>query len=140
MPLSCRLGHNKPPNPRAMPQALSLANNCHSLLSYTILLAWPTFKPLFFRQSFTESIHLFHHQTTKRLPTHSLTYTLLAILSFRNLSIWPNQRSTLSSILSSAPFVTPHIPLICAFATISILIIPNRPLRLSICTALILES
>ena len=66
------------------------------------ILACSTFKPLFFRQSFTESIHLFRSHSTKRLPTHSPKYTLLAILSFPILSILPNHRRKLSSVL---PFI-----------------------------------
>ena len=65
-------------------------------------------------------------------------WTLLAILSFSILSIWPNHRRTPSSILSSASFVTPHHCLIRTFGTLSILLIPSKPLRLSICTPLIL--
>ena len=53
----------------------------HSFLSCTILLAYPTFEPLFFKQSFTESIHLFEGRPTKGLPLHNPTYTLLAIRS-----------------------------------------------------------
>ena len=60
-----------------MPQTFAFTNPRHSCLSYTILLACPTFKP-----SFTESIHLFRRRRpTKRLPVHSPTYTLLPILS-----------------------------------------------------------
>ena len=44
---------------RAMLQAFSLSNPRDSLLPYTILLADATFIPLFFKQSFTESVQLF---------------------------------------------------------------------------------
>ena len=47
--------------------SIPLTNSHHSVLSYTILLAYPTFKPF----SFMESIHIFRGQPTMRLPTHS---------------------------------------------------------------------
>ena len=75
----------------------------------TILLACLTSKPLFLKHSFMVSIYL------------------LAILSHSILSIWPNHRSTPSSLI-----FTPHNSLIYAFGTQSILLIPSNPLWLSI--------
>ena len=106
---------------RNMPLHSPFTNNCHSRLSYIILLDCPAVKSLFFKQSFTESFHLFRYWPTRQLPTHSPTYTLLAILSFSILSIWPYQRRKLSSILSSTPFATPYNYLERAFGTLSIL-------------------
>ena len=56
----------------------SLTNPCHSLISCTIFLVCMTPKPLFLKQSFTVSIHIFHG-----LPTEQLSY----IDSLRNLII-----------------------------------------------------
>ena len=69
---------------------------------------------------------------------HTPTFTLLAMLSFTILSTWPNHRRTSSPIFSSAPFITLHNCLFHSFGTLSILLIPNRPQRSSISTALIL--
>ena len=43
-----------------------------------------------------------------------------------------------SSVLSSTPFVTLHSSLIREFDTLSVLFIPNKPLKLSICITLLL--
>ena len=80
-----------------MPQAFLITNSRHSFLSYTILLVCFTFKPLFFKQLFTESVHLLCDQSTKRLPTRSPTYTLLALLSF---SI-PSEKTFVNSLIHS---------------------------------------
>ena len=89
-PLSCRLSHRQTSTleglriavassqgqgfiPWATPHAFPLINPCHSLLSYTILLACQTSKPLFFKHSFTVSIHLFRSLPNDRLPAHSPT-------------------------------------------------------------------
>ena len=53
--------------------AFPLTNPRHSLLSWTILLACLTSKPLFLKHSFTVSIHLFRGPPTKGLPAHSPT-------------------------------------------------------------------
>ena len=86
--------------PRAMPHAFPLTNPRHTLLLCTIPLACLTYKPLFFKQSFTVSIHLFRSLPTEWLPAHS-------ILSLSILSTWPNHWRT-PSIFSSTTFVTPH--------------------------------
>ena len=70
---------------------------------------------------------------------HTLLQRPLAILSLSILSTWLNHWSTTSSILSSRPFFTLHNSLIRAFGTLSILLMPSNPLRLSICTALTLD-
>ena len=93
-----------------------------------------------------------HGWPTKRLYTHFHIYTLSNPiilhslnmahhpyhLSFPILSIWPNHRRTLSSILLSTS-VASHNTLIRVFCTLSILLVSNRSLRLSICTILILD-
>ena len=56
--------------PQATPHAFPLTNLHHTLLSCTILLACLTFNLLFFKQSFTVSIHLFCGLSTERLPAH----------------------------------------------------------------------
>ena len=64
--------------PRAMPHAFPLqipAVYC------TIILACLTSKPLFFKQSFMVSIHLFCPQPIERMPAHTPIQTLLAIHS-----------------------------------------------------------
>ena len=71
--------------------------------------------------------------TYQGLPVHSPTYPILTILSFPILSICQNYQRTLSSLLSSTPFVPLHKFLICTFGTLFILLILNRPLILSIC-------
>ena len=125
---------------RATPNAFTLTTLRHTLLSCTILLACLTSKPLFFKQSFKASIHLFLGVPTERLPAYSHTYILLAILSLYILSTWPNHGRTPSSIFSSTPFVTPHSCLIRAFGNRDfILLMPSKPMRLSIYTSLILD-
>ena len=57
--------------PRATHHAFPLTNPRHTLLSCTILLVCPTSKPLFFKQSFMVSIHLFRDLPTERLPAHT---------------------------------------------------------------------
>ena len=57
---------------RAMLHASPIPNPCRTLLSWKILLACLTSKPLFFNHSFTVSIHLFLGLPTERLPAHSL--------------------------------------------------------------------
>ena len=70
---------------------------------------------------------------------HTILHRLLTILSFSILSKWPNHQRTTSSIFSSTPFITPYNYFIYAFRTLYILFIPSKPLRLSICTAPILD-
>ena len=89
--------------------------------------------------SFSQTIHLFLSLPTERLPAHSPSQTLLAILSFSIFSTWPNNQRTPSSILSPTHFYTLHNSLIREFWTISILLIPSKPLRLPICPALIVD-
>ena len=73
-------------------------------------------------------------------PISNYLHTPLStIMSFFILSTWPNQRKTSSLILLSTPFITLHNSLIHAFRTLSIFLIPSKPVRLSICTALILD-
>ena len=82
----------------AMPQAFSLTNPSHSFLSCTFLLACQKFKV----------IHRLNPSLpTKRLPKHSSTYNLLAILSFPVLSIWPKHQWTL--FVNPFPSVIPRI-------------------------------
>ena len=72
-------------------------------------------------------------------PLSDYQHTLLANLSFSILSTWLNHWRSPSSILLYTPFVTPQNSLIRAFRIQFILLIPSKPLRLSICTALILD-
>ena len=123
---------------RASPHAFPFTNPRHSLVSYTIFFACLTFKPLFFKSPFTLLIHLFRGRPTERLPAHFLTFNLLVILSFSTLSIWPNQQRTPSSILSFTLFITLHSYLASSFCNFFLLLIPNEPLRLFICTPIIL--
>ena len=60
--------------PRAISHAFPLTNPRHSLLSWTILLACLTSKPLFFKHSFTISSHLFRGLPAERLLLHKLSY------------------------------------------------------------------
>ena len=106
--------------PWTIPNAFPLTNPRQSLLSYTILLVCVTSKPLFFKQSYM---------------------SLSAILSFSIPSICPNHRRTPSSIHSSIIYIIsslPTTPYPC-IRDLSILLILSKPLRLSICTALILH-
>ena len=102
MSLSFRIGHR----PTLSPQELHITvttHNCsissksgvhfpgipphkprHSFLSFTILLACPTFKLPFLFQT----VHLFSGRSTKLLPIHSPSYTFLAVLPSPILSIW----------------------------------------------------
>ena len=80
---------------------------------------------------------------TYRVITHTCTpkYNLLAILSSHIQSIWPSHWRTLSAVLSLIPrFTTLHNSLIHSFNTLSILLIPKRPMQLSICEALIIDN
>ena len=113
--------------PWAMSHTFPLTNLCHTLLSCTILLACPTSKPLFFKHSFIVSIHLF--------PSLSLRDYQHLLSNPAILTTWPNHWKT----PSTTPFINLHNYLIHAFRTLPILLTPSRPLRLSICTALILD-
>ena len=84
-----------------------------------------TFKTLFFKYSFTESIHFFRGLLTNSLPP----YIHLAILSFSILSVWPNHWRILSLVLSFTHFATPHSSVIRTFGTSSILLIRSKPLE-----------
>ena len=66
-------------------------------------------------------------------------YTLAATILFPILSIWPNHRRTLLSILSSITFITPQGFLICAFVTLPILIITQQTPEVFPSTTLIQE-
>ena len=57
--------------PRAAPHAFPLTNPRYSFLSWTIFLVYLISKPLFFKRSFTASIHLCRGPPTVRLPSHS---------------------------------------------------------------------
>ena len=100
----------------------------NSFLPYTILLAYPTFKHFFFRQSFTELIHSFTVSLLNDYP-HTLPHTPFYHSPFL---IWLHQCRTLSSTL----FATWNNSLICGQYFIPI---PSKPLRLLNCTALILD-
>ena len=101
-----------------------LTNSCHSHLSCTILLACLTSKPLFLKYSFTVSIHLFPGLPTEWLPAHSYIVDSLG------------NPITLHPLYMAE---TLDDSLICAFKILSILLILSNPLRLFICTALILD-
>ena len=87
-PISCMLGHRRTSTlqglhigvascqsqgfiPRATSHAFPLTNPRHSLLSWTVLLACLTSKPLFFKHFFRVSRHLFRGLPTERLPVHT---------------------------------------------------------------------
>ena len=118
--------------PGNAPYIPSLINPRHTLLSCTILLAYLTSKPLFFNPPLPRPTHW----ATTNTPSYidPLSSPVIFILS-----TWLNYRRTPSLIFSSTPFFTPHNCLICEFGTLSILLKPNRLLRLSICTAQILD-
>ena len=84
---------------------------------------------LFFKQSFTVSIHLFRGlPPTQWAITSTLSYidTLSNPVVFHSLHIGEHLHQAFRSHPSSL------------HTTLSVLLIPNRPLRLSICTTLIL--
>ena len=151
MPLSCRLGHRQ-----TSTQELEIAaaiHNCgissksgvhppsytpcipphkpyHSLPSYTILLACPTSKPLFIKQSSMALIHLFRGLPTAQLLAHSLSNPI--ILHSYHLAK-PLDNTFIN------PFFNLHNSHIHAFGTLSLLLITSNPLKLSICTVLIID-
>ena len=119
---------------RATPHAFPLANPRHTFLSSTLILPCRTSKPLFFKESFTVSIYLYHGlQSISTMAyllsdyQHTSLHRHLVILSFPILSTWSNHRRTISSIFSSTPLFTPHNCVICAFGILSILLIPRKP-------------
>ena len=75
-PLSCSLGHIWTSILQRLHIAFPLTNPCHLLLSWTFLLACLISKPLYFKHSFTVSIHLFHGLPAERLPAHTTTDTI----------------------------------------------------------------
>ena len=136
-PLGCRLSHRETSPlqglhiavasyqgqgfiPWATSHAFSLTNLCHSLLSCTILLACLKSKPFFFKHSFTVSIHPFCCLPTEQLSAYSLG------------NLHPlHMAEPMEHIL-----INLHNFLIHAFRTLSILLIPSKPLGLFICTAI----
>ena len=112
-----------------MPHIFPLTNPHHLLLSYTILLACLAYKPLFFLNSPSQYQPT---SSTADVSSHSPTYTLLAILQSLHMA------NHLINPLST-PFMTLHNSLIYVFGTLPTLLIPSKPLTLSICTALILD-
>ena len=116
-----------------MPHAFLLTNSCHTLLSCTILLACLISKFLFFKQPLTVSIHLLRNlptATTSIVPYKDpLSYPVI----FHSLHLAEPPENTLTL------FITLHNSLIHAFRTLSILMIPSKPLRLSIYTAPMLD-
>ena len=121
-------------HPRATLQAFPLTNFQHSLYHapFFLLAYHPTL--------FVRWINLPLPWLTYWATSHTLSQMHpLPILSFPILSIWSKHRRTFSSILSTTPFVILQNSLISVFGTLSILLIPNNTLRLSICTALTLD-
>ena len=88
--------------------------------------------------SITESAHIFRGRPTARLSMHSPAYRPLATLLFSIPFIRPNHRIILSLITSSTPFFNPHNSFTRAFGIPTISLIPNKYLRVSISSALIL--
>ena len=108
-----------------IPLATSHAlNPPHSLLSCIILLACLTSKPLFPKHYFMVSIHLFFGLPTERISAHSPSYSLSNPNLLHPLYMVGPPENT---------FINLHNSLICAFGTLSILLILCKP-RLSICT------
>ena len=107
-----------------MPHAFHLTNSRHSLLSCTI-----------------HGINLpFHSLPTECLPAHFYIDTLGDPILLHSLHMAePSENTFINPSPSSCPFVTPHNSVIRAFRTLSILLIPSKPLRFSICTVLILD-
>ena len=141
MLLSCRLRTDKPSPLRVSyscdnPQLYHLVNVRGSSLGLCPK-HFPLQTPVIHSYN-TPSFLLAQHSTSflqtvihgiSPLLTQSIyppTYTLSAILSFSFLSIWSHYRRILLSIISSTPFITPHISLICSFTTLSTFLIPNR--------------
>ena len=103
--------------PQVMPHAFPLTNQYHSLLSCTILLACLTSKPLFLKQSFMVSIHLFHGLPTETKCTLPYIDPFSYPVILHSLHITPNHQKTPSSVLSSTSFITPHNSPIHGFGT-----------------------
>ena len=96
----------------------------------------PPSKFFFFSNSHLVINFTFPSSTHCRIFYSSPLIQFLKILLFFLLLIWLNHQRTLSLILSFTLSVTAHSSLTHAFSTKYILITPNKPLRLSICTAL----
>ena len=116
---------------------ISLPYPLHSLLSRTILLACLSSKPLFFSQSFTVSVYFFLFlRDYLHTPLHRPSYqSCHSPFSSQDRTIGEHLPQSFRPPLSSLRITS----LIRAFATLSILLIPNKPLRLSICTDLVLD-
>ena len=111
----------------------------NSYLAPFSLLAWHPNLFFLIKHSFMVSVHLFHNQPTKQLPAHSPTYSLINPIILHSLHMAEPPENTFVNPFIYPPFITPHYSLIRAFRTLSFLLIPSKPLRLSICTALILD-
>ena len=115
-----------------------LTNIRNTLLSCTILLACLTFKPLFFKQSFTVSTHLFRSLPTERLSTFPYIVPLSNPVILHSLHI-----AETSENIFINPFVhtfrhsAQH--LYSCIRDLSILLIPSKSRRLSTFTTLILD-
>ena len=96
--------------------------------------------PLFFFPPLQISLYqtVIHSQPTEQLPILSSLYTLLSILLFFILSVWPNHCRT-HYHQSFHPPSSCRTILTHDFDILSILFIPHKLLRLSICAALILD-
>ena len=109
---------------RPSPHALPLTNPHYTLLSCTIFHACLTSKPLFFKQSFTVSVHLFRGQPTEQLFAYSSYINPLNNpVIFHSLHMAEPPESTFIN-----PFVTLRNSLMCSFRTLCILVIPSKPL------------
>ena len=129
---SCDISSNSRVHPQGDTTRILPHKPRYSLLSCSILIACLTSKPLFFKQSFTVSIHRF-----RGLPTERLQSTPLHRHS--NLSchspFFPHGRTFGAQPFHLDIFFTSNNSLIRVFGTLSILLITSNPLKLSICTA-----
>ena len=74
-------------------------------------------------------------------PTHWMTTSTLSYIDSLSNSIILHSLHMPKPLENTLinPFITPYNSLICAFRILSILLITSKPLRLSICTVLILD-
>ena len=120
-----------------MPHVFTITNPpIHSLLCRILLLCL-TSKSLFFKHSFLISIHLFCSLPIKQLYTsiHSYIDPLSNPVILHTLHMAEPSENTFINFV----ILTPHNCLIHAFTTLCILLILSKPLKFSICIALILD-
>ena len=96
--------------PRATPHAFPFTNPRHTLLSCTILLACLTSKPLFFRQSFTVSIHFFRGLPIERLPAYPYIDSLSNPVVLHSLHMAESSENTFINLLVHTQVVHLYSP------------------------------